>query len=208
MQQTSIQGMIVAKDVGGIEMGVLENGTPFLTARGLAKACGVVPSAIIQQGKNWLDGERGSKLARLIQDAGFDEDSLYVVLDGNRGHAYPDNICTIIIEYYALDVGSPQAISVLRVLARQGLRSFIYSSVGYSPEAALPSKWNDFHARILLDQSPPGYFSVFKELAEFLLRAIRAGLVASGAKVPESKDLGLDHRRGFRVFQLGSGMHQ
>lgn len=38
MSQTAIKGMIVAKEVGGIEMGVLEDGTPFLTGAGLAKA--------------------------------------------------------------------------------------------------------------------------------------------------------------------------
>ena len=57
MSQLAAGKIAVAKEVDELEMGVLEDGTPFLTGRGLARACGVPPSAIIQQAATW-DSER------------------------------------------------------------------------------------------------------------------------------------------------------
>lgn len=62
MAQNGPMDMVVAKEVDGVEMGVLEDGTAFLTGRGLARACGVVPSAIIGQAAEWASGKRTGEL--------------------------------------------------------------------------------------------------------------------------------------------------
>lgn len=184
-----MQGMIVvAKEVDGVEMGVLKDGTPFLTGRGLAKACGVVPSAIIKQAEAWSSGRRNA-LGKLLADAGFDEPSLFVQIEVNKArvHAYTDSVCTIILEYYAFDADPPsvKARDAHRRLNRFGLRQYIYSAVGYDPKAALPLGWREFQDRLLLSTFPPGYFSVFREMSEFLLRAIQVGLRINDKTVPD-----------------------
>lgn len=49
--------LLVAKEVDGVEVGVLDEGTPFLTGRGLAKACGLkatgAPMHVVR-----VDGDR------------------------------------------------------------------------------------------------------------------------------------------------------
>lgn len=177
----------VAKEVDGVEMGVLEDGTPFLTGRGLAKACGVVPSAIIKQAETWASGKRDGALAKLLTAADYDEDSLYIPIDTPTGriHAYTDSVATIVIEYYALDTNSDQAKRLYRVLARQGLRDFVYRATGYDPITALPRGWRDFHDRLLLSNAPSGYYSVFREMTDFLLRAMQAGLRIDNHTVPD-----------------------
>jgi len=177
--------MLVAKIVDGIEMGVLEDGTPFLTGAGLAKACGVPKSVIYERAKDWKDGKRDGKLARLLQDAGFDEPLMYRPIDNGRVYAFIDSVCTIVIEYYAFENNNETARALYRVLARQGIRDFVYKATGFDPSAALPNSWRDFHERLLLSTFPNGYFSVFRELADFMLRAIQAGLRLDHANVPD-----------------------
>lgn len=189
MSQLSITGMIVvAKEVNGLEMGVLGDGTPFLTGRGLAKACGVAPSAIIQQAAAWASGRRNA-LGKLLADAGFEEDTMYVATtrDGRRVNAYTDRVCTIVIAYYAFDFEPPyqDAINTSRILMLGGLRQYIYRSVGYDPKSVLPPEWQAYRDRLLLNTYPPGYFSVFREMAEFLVRAIQAGLSLAPSTVPD-----------------------
>jgi len=147
----------------------------------------VVPSAITQQADAWKSGKRGGALARLLQDAGYDEDLLYEPVDTERGrvHAYTDSVSTIIIEYYALDVGSDGAKRIYRVFARQGLREFIYRSIGYDPRSILPPHWREFHDRLLLATAPSAHFSVLREMSEFVLRAIQNGLPVSNETVPD-----------------------
>lgn len=189
MSKLAMTGMIVvAKEVGGLEMGVLQDGTPFLTGRGLAKACGVAPSAIIQQAKAWASGRRGA-LGKLLADAGYEGSSLYVpaTRNGRHVHAYIDSVSTIVIAYYAFDAESPNqtAINTARLLIQDGLRKFIYDAVGYDERSALSPDWREFHDRLMLATAPPKFFSVLRELAEFVLRAIHAGLQIGSDTIPD-----------------------
>jgi hypothetical protein len=179
--------MLVAKEVDGIEMGVLSDGTPFLTGAGLAKACGVPRGVIYQRAIDWKDGKRDGKLARLLLDAGFDEPLMYTPLDGGRVHAYTDSVSTIVIEYYALDATPTNATArtTLRRLTRHGLRNFIYRAIGFDPRDVLPPGWREYRDRLTFNTAPPGYFSVFREMAEFLVRAIGAGLMLDSSTVPD-----------------------
>ena len=44
------------QEIDNISMGVLPNGETFLSLQGLAKFCGVAPSAIIQLAQDWQKG--------------------------------------------------------------------------------------------------------------------------------------------------------
>ena len=208
MVQTGFKGLIVvAKEVDGVEMGVLDDGTAFLTGRGLARACGVAPSAIIKQAAEWESGKRSGDLARLLVDAGYDEDLLYIPLtDGS--YAYTDSVATLVIEYYAHDVNKQQARVTARHLMRGGLRTFVYERTGYNPRTVLSPAWQDFHDRLELATAPTGYFSVYRELDDFILRAIRNGLRLGSDTVPDGsvgrmwsthwKEASLDEKYGAR----------
>ncbi|CCW31099.1 hypothetical protein ABLA30_22555 [Xenorhabdus nematophila] len=43
-------------EIDGIQMGVLNNGTPYLTMRGLSRLCGVDSSVLVRLTTNWLEG--------------------------------------------------------------------------------------------------------------------------------------------------------
>jgi len=42
-------------EINGIEMGVLKDGTAYLTGRGLAAMCGVDQKVIVQMSAQWAD---------------------------------------------------------------------------------------------------------------------------------------------------------
>lgn len=177
----------VAREVDGIEMGVLTDGTPYLTQRGLAKACGVDHRAIIRHADAWESGKRDGALARLLQKLGYDEDLLYIPIATDYGpvNAYPVGVCTVILEYYAIDVGNETAKTVYRLTSREGLREFIYRATGYTPRSATAPGFQQLLARYELARVPDGYFSVFREASDFLFIAIQNGLSISNKVIPD-----------------------
>lgn len=178
------QTVLVTTEINGIEMGVLSDGTPYLSIRGLAKACGIAPSTLIEQIQAWAAGRRTGKLAQMVLSAGYSGDRLSIQLASNM-HAVPDSICILVLEHYAIDQANPTAVNNYRLLARQGLRTFIYQATGFDPSRLLPRGWRDFHDRLVLSKLPAGYFGVFREMSEFLLRAIQAGLVVDEHTIPD-----------------------
>lgn len=175
---------VTETEVDGVQMGVLSNGTPYLTARGLARMCGVDHSAIIRLAGNWADEcskPRGQKILALLRVQGHPGDSLFVQTRGRSGneHAYTDAVCMAILEYYAFEAtqGSNEvALYSYRILARSSFRDFIYKKCGYDPAQQLPQAWKVLHERILLnDQIPSDYFSVFRESADIFVHMIRSG---------------------------------
>jgi hypothetical protein len=60
----------IEREVDGVQMGVLSDGSTYLTASGLARLCGVARSAVITQGAKWLAGEREGRLARMLVEGG------------------------------------------------------------------------------------------------------------------------------------------
>ncbi|MFM6004888.1 MAG: hypothetical protein ACKPB7_16720, partial [Sphaerospermopsis kisseleviana] len=72
-----------------------------------------------------------------------------------------------------------------RVLARKTLKDFIYRMVGYDPQNLVPSSWQHFHDRMLLNPIPAGYYSVFKEIANIVISAIQEGLVFDSHTIPD-----------------------
>lgn len=188
-------GIEVERVVGGIEMGVLENGIPYLTQRGLADMTGAARSTIQELTQEWHQAHstdvwprgRMSYFREYLSKAGFDEPSLFIEIrkDGSPYYAYPDVVCMAMVEYFAFEAQrtNETAITNFRNLARYGLQKFIYDALGYVPE----DPWKLFNARVSLlkDSVPVGYFSVFKESTGLVVDLINAGLPVNQHTVPD-----------------------
>lgn len=181
-------------EVDGIQMGVLSDGSPYLTLRGLARMCGIDHTALLRLANDW-DTEkhkpRGIKIRELLAAQGHNGESLYlrVQTKGVETHAYTDAVCMAILEYYAFDAtqGSNEiALRNYRLLARSSFRAFIYNRIGYDPDKHIPDSWRNFHERVLLnDDVPVGYFSVFREIADIVVHMIQSGCPLDDHTVPD-----------------------
>lgn len=192
-------GIEVQKDVNGVEMGVLENGMPYLTQRGLSVVTGAARSLIQTITKEWEDHfdddvigkDRISFFKQYLGDHGFNEPTLHVetVQAGSIHYAYPDVVCMAFLEYYAFESkgDSSTAVENYRKFASFGLRRFIYDALGYSPERKVLDSWRHFHDRVDMTATsvPGGHFSVFAEIAIMLVPMIRAGIFISDRVVPD-----------------------
>lgn len=104
-------GIEIQRDINGVEMGVLENGMPFLTQRGLSEVAGVHRSVIQAITKEWeehyddevIGKERISFFKHYLFSNGFNEPALHlqIVQNGVINYAYPDIVCMAFLEYYA-----------------------------------------------------------------------------------------------------------
>lgn len=180
-------------EVDGVQMGVLANGTPYLTMRGLAIMCGVRPSVIQGLASDWAS-EKNKPRGRIINSSllsqGYTHDGLYIRTRGNGGevHAYTDAVCMSVLEYYAFDASQPNAETArtnYRILARDSFRRFIYNKTGYH-ENQITQSWINYQERILLnDQLPYDYFSVFREIADVMVHLVSGGLPINDHTVPD-----------------------
>lgn len=181
-------------EVDGVQMGVLSDGTPYLTLRGLARMCGIDHTSILRLANNWEEEKakpRGRKLLELLAGQGHSGDALYLRTVGPNGetHAYTDAACMALLEYYAFEASQSDnevALRNYRLLARSSFRTFIYNRCGYDPNKHIPESWKTFHERILLnDQVPLGYFSVFREIADLVVNMIQKGCPLDEHTVPD-----------------------
>lgn len=194
-KETQLQLFPVTEvEVDGIGMGVLSDGSPYLTLRGLARMCGIDHTALLRMANNWDDEKakpRGQRIMDLLSAQGHNGDALYVRtrVSGQETHAYTDAVCMAILEYYAFEAtqGSNEtALKNYRLLARYSFRSFIYNRCGYDPNKHIPDSWRNFHERVLLnDQVPVGYFSVFREIADLVVHMIQGGCALDDHSVPD-----------------------
>ena len=188
-------GIQVQRDVNGVEMGVFENGIPFLTQRGLAKLTGAPRSVIYDITKEWevrfseevLRKDRFGFLRTYLSDKGYNEPKLYIETkkDGSAHFAYPDVVCMAILEFYAFEAKSPnpEATQNFRRLAAFGLQKFIYEALHYTPA----DKWLHHHDRVSLLQSsaPDGYWIVFIEITGLIVDLINADLTVNNKTIPD-----------------------
>jgi hypothetical protein len=195
----SRQGMLdlgIARqiEIDGVGMGVLSDGTPFLTGRGLARLCGVSHAQIQRLSSEWIEEaplSRVSAIKDLLMQRGVKLNSPYVAIEQRSGtfFAYPDVVCLAVLEYYAFDSVSPQseAKKNYRLLAGKGLRDFIFTQVGYDPDYRVPDAWRQFHDRVSLTYNsvPKGYFGIFKEMADMIVTLGQAGIMISSKFVPD-----------------------
>ena len=181
-------------EINGVEMGVLENGVPFLTERGLSRMCGIASRVLNRLAINWTqerEKPRGKKIDGLLRQLDYTEDSLFLQSENNGRliNAYSEPVCLALLEYYAFVVDDPrqQAIKAFRSLAHKTFRLFIYDAVGYNPNQRKIDSWQHFHDRIdmTMDAVPPGYFSVFQEIAAMIVPMIRANIIISDKVVPD-----------------------
>ncbi|MGP9796164.1 hypothetical protein ACT3UJ_02215 [Halomonas sp. 86] len=188
-------GVEVERDVGGIEMGVLENGVPYLTQRGLAEVSGAPRSTLYDITQEWsasfndpvLTKDRLSFLRQRLLEQGFNEPNLYIEIkkDGSPHYAYPDIVCMAIVEYYAFEARTPNptALNSFRKFSSYGLRSFIYDALHYRPA----DKWKFHHDRVSILQNvvPVGYFSIFHEITGLIVDLIEAGVSVNDKTIPD-----------------------
>ncbi|MDU5476248.1 hypothetical protein [Pantoea sp.] len=180
-------------EIDGIQMGVLSNGTPYLTMRGLAIMCGVAPSVIQGIAANWPAERlkpRGRKIDASLTAQGYNSDQLVIKTKGNGGevHAYTDAVCMSILEYYALDASQPNsevARNNYRILARDSFRRFIYQRTGYSEASSLASL-QVFQQRLQLnDQIPANFFSIFREMADLTFHLANSSFQLDAHSIPD-----------------------
>lgn len=183
------------KEIDGVGMGVLSNGTPFLTLRGLARMCGVDSASIVRMTANWMAEPlkpRERKIRKLVREQGADDSLAFIAVqkDGIIQHAVPAAVCMAVLEYYAFEAkqaATEQASKSYRTLARKGFVDFIYAQVGYNPTGSASIAWQQFHDRVGLSYHtvPDGYFSVFKEIADMLVTLIREGASLGNKFIPD-----------------------
>lgn len=188
-------GVEVERIVGGVEMGVLENGLPYLTQRGLAEMSGASRKAIFDITQEWAEAQRTGVFSRgrvtylrdYLLSKGYDEPQLFIEIkkNGSPYFAYPDLVCMAIIEYFAFEaqVKNDTAVTNFRNLARYGLQIFIYTALGYS----LPDRWKYHHDRIsILHGAPPeDHFIIFNEVSGMIVDLINADLTVNDKTIPD-----------------------
>ncbi len=193
-QQAELFKVEKQAEIDGVEMGVFENGIPFLTESGLSRMCGVDRKGLNRLAINWTEERkrpRGQKIDELLKLSGYTEDLLIIQSENNGRpiNAYSEPVCLAMLEYYAFVVDDPrtQAVRAFRALARTTFRSFIYNAVGYRPEQREIDSWRHFHDRIdmTMDSVPPGYFSVFREIASMIVPMIRSDIIVSDKVLPD-----------------------
>jgi len=194
--QLSFDLVIAAeKEIDGIGMGVLSDGQPFLTLRGLARMCGVENSQIVRMTAAWQETPlkpREKKIRELVRAQGADDTVAFIAVQkaGIIQHAVPAAVCMAVLEYYAFEAkmdDNDQAAKSFRILARKGFSDFIYSQVGYNPSGSVSVAWQQFHDRVGLayHSVPDGYFSVFKEIASMLVTLIQEGADLGNKFIPD-----------------------
>lgn len=188
-------GVEVQRDINGIEMGVLDNGIPYLTQRGLSGVTGAARSLIQTITKEWEDHhadevigkDRISYFKQYLFDKGFNEPSLHIetVQNGTIHYAYPDVVCMAFLEYYAFESKGDNTVALgnYRKFAAFGIRKFIYEALEYTPS----DKWKYHNDRVSLlkDTAPLGHFTIFQEITGLVVDLITADLTVNHKTVPD-----------------------
>ncbi|MDV7340489.1 hypothetical protein RYZ26_12860 [Terasakiella sp. A23] len=180
-------------EIDGIGMGVLTNGVPYLTQAGVARLCGVGASSIRALAGDWKnerDKPRGLFINDILKEHKYFDDNLFIKVEVGTNqeiNAFPDVVCMAILEYYAFEARTEEAVKRYRFLARKTLRDFIYEKVGYDPAQALNDSWKHYTDRvsILKDSVPVGYFSIFNESNGMIVDMIKAGVIINDKTVPD-----------------------
>ena len=180
------------KEIDGVGMGVLSDGTAFLTGRGLARLCDVSNARIVEMGQNWKIESTNAMtegVKKILREKGLLPEMPYIEIVQRSGvfYAYSDVVCLAVLEYYAFDQPVEHAKRNFRLLAGRALHEFIYTQVGYDPTSRVPEKWRQFHDRVSLTYNsvPTGYFSVFKEIADIIVHLGQSGLTINDKFVPD-----------------------
>lgn len=167
---------------------------------GLAKLCGVSPSAIKEFSQEWEKGvaqgkPRGSRVGELICEWTQQNElptSLYVEIITPISitgviHAVPEQICMAILDYYShysIEI-KEEALKNYRIAARYGLRKYIYERLNYDEAELLNQSWQLLRERILSNEKPAGYFTMFDEAVSIIASLIRGGVAVNDTMMPD-----------------------
>ena len=175
-------------------MGILEDGTPYLTQAGLIAMAGVARVTIFKIDKEWEEfHDKPIQKTRIgfLQDHlfknGYDDSHLYIEIKKNNSpyHAYPDIVCMAVLAYFAFKSRrpNPTAARNFQSLALFGFRKFVYESLKYVPE----DKWKHYRDRVSLlrGRPPEGCFSIFHEITGLIVDLIHHGLPVNSKTVPD-----------------------
>ncbi len=194
-------------------MGVLSDGTPYLSQRGLAALCGVQNAHIGTISSQWdeeIQKPRITTIKGILNEAGstIGRPHIEVLHKGTVHYCYPAEVCLAVLEYYALDAGAnvrPEARKNFRLLAGSKLKELIYSQVGYDPSGAINETLRKWHERIELNHqsAPEGYFSIFNEAHTVIYELIMAGAQIGDKMVPDIS-IGLHWAKYWDKNDLGS----
>lgn len=200
LKQDDFQGQLDLEELDGARlntfgMGILSDGTPFLTQRGLAVLCGVENAHIGTISSQWMEAipkPRISKVRDILAKNGHSlgEAHVAVKVGGRILYAYREEISLAVIEYYAFEAGQhcqEEALDNFRVLARKGFRDAIYEALNYAPSKDVDEQWRPFHDRVSLvyNSAPDGYFSIFKESAEVTVTLGQGGVFTNDGVIPD-----------------------
>lgn len=178
----------------GIEMGVLENGIPYVTQAGLARMCGIDERVLNRLASNWKEERlkpRGIEIDKLLKKQDFNEETLFLKSKhkGRIVNAFTEPVCFAVLEYYAFITDDPRetAVDLFRYLARKTFRDFIYIAVGYNPIQNELQSWKYFRDRVSLtvDSSPLGFYIVFHEMWGILVPMINSGIIITDKVIPD-----------------------
>lgn len=178
----------------GVEMGVLENGMPYLSQRGLVKMTGVARTSFQNLSTNWQkekSSKAGLDINNLLIEAGYTENELFIEINvnGRKTYAYTEPVCLAILEYYAFDAKKKLEIAQnsYRVLSKAGFRVFVYQKTGYKPQHEQLDSWKHFHDRIDLvyNEVPSGYYCIFREISGMIVSLIRNNVIVNDKIIPD-----------------------
>ncbi|HDL5357304.1 TPA: hypothetical protein PXB42_002540, partial [Mannheimia haemolytica] len=197
MSNIQLQGQLFTQKEESVFsiMGILEDGTPYLTMNALSRLCGLDPSTMWAFTANWDCSDnkpRTNFICDTLKSQGYSIESLYskIARTGQIVHAYPDYVCMAILEYYAFEAkrfDNTTARNNYRKLASYTLRRMIYESLGISSTNPIVAQsWQVYQERILLnDQIPITHFSIFREMADILVRLINSQFKLDPYSVPD-----------------------
>ena len=131
-------------EIDGIGMGLLSNGEPYLTQRGLAALCGVQNAHIGTISRDWASDK--PRIAAIRERLGFKRAQAHRVLthNGHRLYAYDAAVAQAVLDYYALDAGNhaqPEAVKNRSRMAGNGLKAHILAQFGAPVEAPEPLRF-------------------------------------------------------------------
>ncbi|EHR6782873.1 hypothetical protein [Vibrio parahaemolyticus] len=218
MQQSLDLVPVKLQEVDNISMGVLPNGETFLSLQGVAKFCGLAPSTVVQLAQDWSAGDaqsrvRGQQLTELIKEWTESEvapDNLYVEIDSKNSitgviHAVPEQIVMAITDYYAHYSSTPkrEAIQNYRKAAKLGLRKYIYDRLNYNEQDLISESWKLFQERVLNNECPKGYFTMFDEATTIIASLIRNNIIVDDSIMPDGS-LGIHWANYWKAKGLAS----
>jgi hypothetical protein len=173
-------GIEAEAEIDGIGMGVLKDGTAYLTGRGLARLVDMENLHIRTIGSEWNTAAANTRVGQIkaiLAKRNIFRDAAYIATHDRSGrlvHAYPEDVCLAVLEYYAFDAVKPRpsARDNYRLLAGKALRDLIYNQVGYDPSGNNRfQKWHELNYQA----APKGYFHVFNEAHTIIYELILAG---------------------------------